>query len=136
MLGYPVGETLPHHLHKIKQLAELINSKGYTDLGIVCTGSSGAIIATAVACYLQETPKIYYIKKKYERNHGHGISMAKYRSTLIFVDDFISSGATVQHVIKQLKLKLIPQIQAIYVFDKYNLDQYYVREFFKEQFYI
>jgi hypothetical protein len=70
MLGYPVGETLPNHLPKIKQLAELINSKRYTDLGIVCTGFSGAIITTVIACYLRETPKIYYIKKKYERIMG------------------------------------------------------------------
>lgn len=136
MLGYPVGETLPYHLPKIKQLAELINSKRYTDLGIVCTGSSGAIIATIIACYLPETPKIYYIKKRDEQNHGHNISAAKYCSTLIFVDDFIFSGSTVKYVIEQLKLKDISQIQAIYLCDKYGFEEFYVKEFFKEQFYI
>lgn len=136
MIGYPIGESLPHGLPAINKMAKVLKEKQYNNLGLVCTGSSGAIIAAIIASKLKPTPKVFYIKKKYERNHGHGTWGITHAENLVFVDDFISSGSTTKHVISRLKKMDIHKIQAIFMVYSKGLKSNYIKEFFSEQFYL
>jgi adenine/guanine phosphoribosyltransferase-like PRPP-binding protein len=136
MMGYPVGESLPYSLPTIHKMAKVLEKKQYHNLGLVCTGSSGAIIAGIIASKLKPTPKIFYIKKKYERNHGHGTWELTNCENLVFVDDFIYSGSTVKHVIRQLRMVGINKIKAVFMVFSNCLKTKYILKFSEEQLYL
>ena len=44
-ISHPIGSNLAYNLPAILEMADLIYAKKYKKLGLICTGSSGAIIA-------------------------------------------------------------------------------------------
>ena len=130
---YPVGCNLASDMSTITRMTKVIKAKNYEKLGLVCTGSSGAIMAAIIAVHLDPIPSVLYIKKKFERNHGHSPYGLHQCKNLIFIDDFIASGATIKHVIKQLKLIKIKEIQGICLGSSSHIHAEYIRAFFKEQ---
>lgn len=111
-MNYPIGQNLSRNQNTIQKMAIVIRRQKYKNLGLVCTGSSGVVIATAIALQLNPIPPVFYIKRKYERSHHHSMSDLGHK-TLVFVDDFISTGTTVKHVKNMLKQFGRNQIQGI-----------------------
>ena len=69
---------------------------------IVCTGISGQSIAWPVS-YVTGIP-VCVLRRKYERgHHGYDVENFKDDQKYIILDDFISEGNTVKHIIKSLK---------------------------------
>lgn len=68
---------------------------------IVCTGISGQSIAWPVG-YVTDIP-VAVVRRKDEKNH-HGYSVENFDRSrkFIILDDFVSSGDTVKHVLKSL----------------------------------
>lgn len=136
MTSYPVGENLPDNYDIILQMAEELKKKNYSNLVLVCSGSSGAIISAIIATQFLPILPIIYIKKPYERNHGHFYyPMKKDNNTLVIVDDFVSMGKTVNHIKKKLELQGIKKVQAICMSSKFILSALYKQGFFKDYIY-
>jgi adenine/guanine phosphoribosyltransferase-like PRPP-binding protein len=68
---------------------------------IVCTGISGQSIAWPVG-YVTEIPVAVVRRKGEKQHHGYSVENFTRNQKYIILDDFISSGDTVKHVIKSL----------------------------------
>ena len=110
-MSYPVGQTFGIRFYQniISMTNALQGIYNKNDsLVFACTGSSGAIIASAVCTKLFSMGytdlKIYYIQKKGETSHlPHIICWDQERQKIIIIDDFLSSGATVDRILNDLK---------------------------------
>lgn len=103
---------MPHNLPKIRRMAGLLQTKNYPALKLICIGSSGAIIAGIIASMLTTTPEIFYVRKEGESGHPHDYKDI-HKGNLVFVDDFICEGGTVNGIIHYLKSKNIEHITGI-----------------------
>ena len=133
--SHPIGLYFESNLPVIKGMVAELKKHEFEDLGLVCTGSSGAIIAGVIASMLDKAPSIIYIRKDGEFGHYHS-NENKLRKVkdLVFVDDFISSGNTVNYVIKELKKTRIYSIRGICIEDECGLNKIKDSNFFKEYF--
>ena len=110
-MSYPVGQTFGIRFNQtiISMTNALQGIYNKNDsLVFACTGSSGAIIASAVCTKLFSMGytdlKIYYIQKKGEMSHyPHSICWDQERQKIIIIDDFLRSGATVDKILNDLK---------------------------------
>lgn len=68
---------------------------------IVCTGISGQSIAWPVG-YVTEIPVAVVRRKGEKGHHGYSVENFTRNQKYIILDDFISSGDTVKHVLKTL----------------------------------
>ena len=118
--GYPIGSNMlytialskAYGIHLCKNLKKI---KKAIKINLWCRGSSGAIIATLVyneLCKLANTEiKICHIKKEKEFSHSStpeffavttfNEKRINYKIINIIVDDFISSGNTVNNIYKE-----------------------------------
>lgn len=96
---YPiVGKDIRKHAEALTY--DLIDR--YGDVTLVCTGSSGLYLATAMKMYNPDFT-ILYIRKDCELKNSHGGRFLCNNeevedTTCVFVDDFISTGATLERV--------------------------------------
>jgi len=123
---YPVGKNIEHNAPLIKKMAEaiLILKKKHIkskllkrdcELRLICTGSSGAIIAAGIVHYLQTKKffflkrykhlSILYIDKVTEESHKSKHYSIYTDDHNVIVDDFVESGATIKHMLNQLNEK-------------------------------
>lgn len=110
-MSYPVGQTFGVRFNQ--NIISMTNAlqgiyNRIDSLVFACTGSSGAIIASAVCTKLFSMGytdlKIYYIQKQWETSHfPHSICWDQKRQKIIIIDDFLSSGATVDKILNDLK---------------------------------
>jgi len=96
------------HPARVEVNAPLIASKLYdifnnAKIGLVCTGTSGIMIAQSVWMCLphRDLCSIHYIRKSTESAHGGSNTYAT-PDILVVVDDFISTGATLHSIAKKL----------------------------------
>ena len=87
-IKYPVGDKILYNIPIIKNMGDkiktiLIKTKldYFFPINLICSGSSGAIIAAMIATILNEDPsftKIYirHIKKESENSHGYSYMSA------------------------------------------------------------
>lgn len=97
--------------NKAESLIKLFSKKeykGYTPI-LAYSGMSGVAFATMIAFHLSQANFKYamaYVRKPRENSHGVSVEIM-YNSPspyqFVFVDDFISSGATFNRVIKGIK---------------------------------
>lgn len=102
--GYPVG------LHIIKWL-EVLNCYIYAiqnvvglrklNVGLVCTGSSGAMLSALIVAQLKidSSVEIIHIKKDGEDSHSGSASDLSEYDELFFIDDFVSMGFTLNRIL-------------------------------------
>ena len=89
----------------VKRLQKLRRRKGYQFDAIFCRGVSGICVAAPIAYRLK--CGLIVIRKEQERQYSHADCLVEgacdsFRS-LLFVDDFTSSGNTLVACLKQLK---------------------------------
>ena len=118
-MEYPVGSHMSYNIPIIKKMVSIIKRK-YNDkpINLFCQGSSGAIVAAIICLYVSKC-KIIHIKKDGE--YSHSLSCPQHDGYNIIVDDFISSGATVQRIIEEAaKIHYIREFDALIVSDSIN----------------
>lgn len=105
---YPVGVYINRNLKQINIMYELIletieNNGLNNECYLICRGSSGAIIAGIIASKLGNC-EILHIKKPEELDNSH--STNKFRlllnKTFIIIDDFITTGDTMNSIYQSL----------------------------------
>lgn len=105
-------------LHKLKRFAKYsaaeiarnIKGKNAYQYALVYSGMSGTALATAVSLELLATYDVLismiYVRKQSERSHGDSIetsiSLGEENLRLIFIDDFIESGKTLEYVLDRV----------------------------------
>ncbi len=102
--GYPVGEDMGGVQNTVNvmfdELKLLYKDKVKPQFVFVCRGSSGAILAGCVAFMFKNDEircRVIHIKKPGENSHQEFVSFSK-DETIIMIDDFISSGTTVNAI--------------------------------------
>lgn len=102
---YPVGHNLVKNLPAIKQMGDEIGARYHDNkIHLFCQGSSGAIIAGIVVANLTTIgieAEVNHVKKEGEWSHHSGaarIGSFDDNSVCIIIDDFISSGETVNRI--------------------------------------
>ena len=106
---YPITTNSFEKLNDFaKNVYEEINKleKEKIPLLFVCRGSSGSVLTTLVANIFYQNRwevKIHYVKKEIEKDHGGNslsIPFSSYKTVVI--DDFISTGDTMEHIYKNV----------------------------------
>lgn len=100
---YPVYMNLVSLFQNIDAVVDLLHNKFQgEELGLVCRGSSGMCIATALA-QRNLNWKVIYIRKEKESDHCSSRMHVDRKSNydiknmhLVFVDDLISQGETIR----------------------------------------
>lgn len=125
-ISYPVGGDLTGLLKSVEYMSQGIKTAfKYEDdkeLCLLATGSSGAIIAGLIASKLGgafSRVKICHLKKQGEKSHSSGIRPSS-QSLKVIVDDFISSGETVNRIANGFDL---PHVNAICVTEEIYKDR-------------
>ncbi len=98
--GYPVGEYIHDWIEKAKiMVAEFKKIESFRDrpVNIICQGSSGAIIATIFADAIPGSI-ISNVKKPGETSHSGSFFEYSPTAVNVIVDDFISTGKTMQRI--------------------------------------
>ena len=114
-IKYPVGDKILYNIPIIKNMGDKIKSiliktklDYFFPINLICSGSSGAIIAAMIATILNEDPsftKIYirHIKKESENSHGYSYMSADWFCGFnIIVDDFIHTGTTMKYIFDKI----------------------------------
>lgn len=107
---YPVGDEYPTTTyHYVREVARVINKTfPEGDIILVVRGTSGTILAGGVAYLLSRKGRnvtITVSRKSGEVSHSHSLANLYFDMEGIFIilDDFISSGETVDYIIKDLR---------------------------------
>lgn len=97
-MDYPVGLFIQPNLGIIKEYIRIIKEDfPDKDIDLICTGSSGAIIAGIIASKVK--CRIIYVTKDGERSHSsHGHRPSSDAHTIV-VDDIISTGKTIKRIL-------------------------------------
>ena len=111
IFGYGWGDMkVSTYQKKIKcSISKLIELKEKLKFqALAFSGSSGAAIAFPVAAALGIP--VIYVRKPKEQSHGNSIEVLRGRSKAdieryLIVDDFVSTGATVQHIYNSILKK-------------------------------
>lgn len=107
---YPVGAYFHENLDYIKESANGI-MKLYPsrfEIALVCRGTSGCILASGVGFILEEhgyRVTLIVSRKENESHHSDNMyhaSALKLDTIIVVIDDFISSGATIQKILEDL----------------------------------
>lgn len=109
-LRYPVGRNLAQNFERIQTMAEslmeqLTHHELKRRINFVCRGSSGAICAALVSQVLASKDvsiTVSHVKKEGESSHASAINLEKY-DVIVFIDDFISSGSTMNQMLRGAK---------------------------------
>lgn len=100
---YPVGRFIQQNMSIILDMItklKIVNTKD--DLILWCRGSSGAIIAGVISSHFPNA-KISHVKKDGESSHSSDVDIYIEKSHInVIVDDFISSGNTVNEIAKMM----------------------------------
>jgi adenine/guanine phosphoribosyltransferase-like PRPP-binding protein len=102
--GLSISANAPLIDELIKGFLSIEEFKG-KQINLLCTGSSGAIVAALFSMKVPNT-KIIHIKKDGENSHhknGWYQTDDFANSINVIVDDFISSGKTVNNIVKELR---------------------------------
>jgi len=104
MMEYPVWGYLEKNLPIIIAMADLIKQKNYPAPYLICSGSSGAVIAGIISTKFTPPLPIFYVRKPKESGHSHCFDIGILRNkTLIVVDDFVITGNTIDRILKTLE---------------------------------
>lgn len=102
---YPVGEDMNNCItvidNYISAFQKVICNNSLINLW--CTGSSGAILATIFALKYDKPCKICHVKKNGESSHSSPMSVYHIEGYNVVIDDFVSSGATIQRIINYMQ---------------------------------
>lgn len=119
---YPVGENIHGALEYINVVTPFIKDLiGDKPINIWCSGSSGAILSAFLVKNLNNPCIICHVKKEGEHSH-HGNSFSKiYKNDCIniILDDFMSSGTTIERIYKQAKYNTL-QIDILILANAYK----------------
>jgi len=96
--------AIPAYLIVIRRIVEHDESI----VGLVSTGSSGAILATGIL--LQGQMELYHIHVGKRAGHRGKISGVNHAGNYIFVDDFIDKGVSVRRCKRHLKASRMPYV--------------------------
>lgn len=127
-VSYPVGDTINRNRASINRMGEniaLMLKKIYStdkEINLVCTGSSGAIIAALVSDKIKNLNKIIHVPKNNETMHRtlqDSIRSEDLDMINILVDDVIESGETIRCMLKEFEDFNI-RINGICVTGKFN----------------
>lgn len=106
-MNYPVStniqQNIPIILDMIEKLKPLVEGK--KEVCLWCRGSSGSIISGIIATHIDKV-KIIHLKKEGEDSHSGSISgcpSGKRGVINIIVDDFMSSGKTLNTIYQTMK---------------------------------
>ena len=108
-LEYPVGdsmgavrlyaETLAPYVDQLVAKAES-ESRGPI---LVCRGSSGAMLTSALSMFMNARPRVFHVKKDGEDSHSHHSNYVRpYGAAYIVVDDFVDTGRTLVEISKAI----------------------------------
>lgn len=107
-IRYPVGIHINYNLPIITEMAKTFNTieefEGKS-INIVCTGSSGAIISAIFSTLIPNVTEIHHIKKDGEKSHHGQIDTITNGWPIIFIDDFICQGVTINRVHHLMKIR-------------------------------
>jgi hypothetical protein len=124
LMFYPVGEFMEENTPRIMEMIRLF--KEFEEFGdryvnIVCTGSSGAIIAALFSVSIPNRNRIIHVKKDGEVSHEAGTKIECRNSIYVVVDDFIISGDTMTRMVSKMR-EVEPgfRIDCLCVSGKYN----------------
>lgn len=96
-MGYPVGECIIRNIPTIKIYTEIIKKESNGQrINLYCAGSSGAIIAAIIATELSDV-EICHVKKEGENSHSPSCPYS--RGYNVIVDDFVSTGRTIDYIL-------------------------------------
>lgn len=107
-LQYPIGHFITVNKEKIQQMINsFLNIKEFKKrkINLICTGSSGAIIATIFSLNIPNENKIVHVKKEGEKAHVSSIDIYSGEVNVI-VDDFMVTGDTLNKIYAAIKYKL------------------------------
>jgi len=101
---YPVGRFIQQNMYIIlDMIAKLKTVNTKDDLILWCRGSSGSIMSGVIASHFPNA-KISHVKKDGESSHSSDVDIYIEKSHInVIVDDFISSGNTVNTVAQMMK---------------------------------
>lgn len=97
---YPIGSNIQRNLSTINLVTDTLQKTIGNNNRIVlcCMGSSGAIIA-GIAASKMSNVAILHIKKEGETSHSNHKSFEFISDDyIVIIDDFMSSGATIQRI--------------------------------------
>lgn len=107
--NYSVGAYFDKNIVYIRNAAKSLYylSEDSEHITLVCRGTSGCILAGAVGCILERKGKTVTIvvSRKHSDNHGEnmtGIWSIPRNSTIVVIDDFVSTGETIDKIVKDL----------------------------------
>jgi orotate phosphoribosyltransferase-like protein len=134
-MAHPIGANLSYNLPIIMDMVKLLRQNKFTNLGLVCTGSSGAIIATVIAQQLEKIPLIIYLRKPGENGHSHlNTNNLNNVIDIVVVDDFISTGSTINNIIEQLKQLGKNKAKGLCLSGDYGISQLSDQTFFENYY--
>jgi hypothetical protein len=124
-VNYPFGPNIKENIPYVKIIAEEfttfwnnlpLQEKKSQKINILCRGSSGAMMAALFSAEIIEwaTVKISHIKKIGEDAHNNDLSVSPDHFVII-IDDFISSGATVNAIYDQFLAEVDTRIDLLCV---------------------
>ena len=96
-MNYPVGVYLQSNLSIIKEYIKIIKSLKKEKIDLICTGSSGAIIAGIISSKIN--CRVLYVRKEGENSHQQHGDSPYIDSYTIVVDDFVFSGQTIKRIL-------------------------------------
>lgn len=134
LLDYPVFHIdLKDTLSFVKNVGNnIVDNNPCTDIILVGTGLSGAMLCSSIATYIYTYLDFRWnigvqILRKPEDNNNHSVEAidcyhflekisSRYCPIIIVIDDFISSGATINRIISELTTKYnIKKIDYLYI---------------------
>lgn len=111
-IDYPFGGAFHHNRNLTNKLVDTFLQvkneylKYKHRILIFCQGNSGSVVSTIFASRLTDEgyePRIIYVRKRGESRHG-GLSFTPAAGDLyVIVDDFVSSGDTVNSIYKDIQ---------------------------------
>lgn len=130
-ISYPVGLNMASAMSFVKEVYKFIRDNDDfrgRDINLLCTGSSGSIIASLLFAELdQENVFVCHIKKDGENSHsGDNFRLGSLDDINVIIDDFSSSGSTIEKIYSKIK-QHNSDIEINYlILSRINEDSFYV----------
>lgn len=107
-VNYPVGLNMKSAMEFVEKVSHFIKSNSDfigRDINLLCTGSSGSIIASLLFAKLeQENVFVCHIKKDGESSYaGNNFRLSSLDDINVIIDDFSSSGSTIERIYSKIK---------------------------------